>query len=413
MFRGLRRKVLNYLLKKEFNINYKDLNYLINKDIEINLNNLEVNIDFNCNNYLYFDWPFGGYIFEEMLNNKNEKINLIKFSLFEIFGINNRDKLIEYFFKNKEYFIKKLFIYLKENNKIKALLITHDWLAFHQEIINLFKKLNIPVIAILHEGVFQNKNLYYESKKPICDKILVWGELHKSIFIERGYPESNIEIVGSIKLNKYKFYKPSIAKNEFMGKMNLDKNKKTILYCCQFCDMQWGDQDNCLQKQLEQINDIIKIANNKYNVIIRNSPANPNKVIPQQFFNLYNNKNNVIIDGIDINSVNKSTYKTKAEDNLYYSDLIIGMNTTMQLEASLLNKPSFIIKYFDFYPQWNIELGLPIANNYQELENLINQNINNNFSLINNDKKEKFYINYGYNEDINYSPIKNIYNKLL
>lgn len=372
-----------------------------------------IKINHNCNNYLCFDWPFGSYVFDQLLKTKNKKINLVKFSLFDIFNIQNRSDLLIYYSEHKEEFLQKLATYFEKNNEIKSLLVTHDWLPFHQDIINIFKYLNIPVILILHEGVFQNKDLYYNSGKPISDKALVWGELHKSIFVERGYPEKNVKVVGSIKLNQYKNYRPTITRNEFTDKLQLDKNKKNILYCCQFCDGQWGDQKKCLDKQLEQINDIVKIAGDKYNVIIRNSPAHPNMVIPHEFIEKYKNDKNVVIDGVDIDNTSKSTYLTKAEEALYFADLVIGMNTTMQLEASLLNKPSIIAQYFDFDTKWNRELGLPIADNYKKLEELINTNVNVRHNLIEDNKKETFYKDYGYSEDKNYNPIENIYNELL
>jgi SAM-dependent methyltransferase len=114
-----------------------------------------------------------------------------------------------------------------------------------------------------------------------------------------------------------------------------------------------------------------------------------------------------------VDDTDKSSYKVKAEDSLYYSDLVTGLNTTMQLEASLLNKPAIIVRYFDFNPKWHEEKGLPIASDYLELEELIIKYINSQHNLISLNKKSELYKNYGYSNDIEYSPIKNIEKELL
>lgn len=377
------------------------------------MKNLLKQIDKKKQNYLYLDWYFGKYVFDEMINATYQQINLIKFPLLDLFGVANRFILWNQWGYNRIYIRKKLTNSLK-NKQIKALLVTADWPYAFDDLIDIFKKMNIPTYCIIHEGVFQNETIYYNSQKPISDKVMTWGELTKQIFIQRGYPEKNIYSVGSIKLNKYKFFKPTVTRNDFFEIIKLDNTKKTILYCCQLCDFQWGDQNYALIKQREIISDLAAIAkNNNYNLIIRNAPAEPAKILPPDFIKQYSNMQYIFIDGCDVDNSFKSFYKTNPDDSIFYSDIIIGMNTTMQLEASISNKPALVVKYFDFLDKWHKELGLPICSDKDELTQIINKYIGCNKNLIAEDAKLNFYKNYGYYPDKEFNPLNNIEKILL
>lgn len=381
------------------------VDFFPNKNV---LKNIKKQIVSGKKNYLYIDWPFGGYIFEEMLKANYQNINLIKLSLMDLFSVDNKQQLN----RITKHYPKKMFdFYVKSFKKINidGLLLTHDWPKTFQVIIKAFNKLQIKTICIVHEGVFQNEDIFYDSQKPISDLVLCWGELHKNIFIKRGYSKDAIIPVGSIKLNSYKHFSPKISKEDMFSKLNIDVNKKTILYCCQLCDNQWGNQDFALLKQREVIMDLVKISqNNNYNLIIRNAPANPSLILPKEFIKKLENFSNVCVDGFDLTESQKSTYITNSSDNLFYSNIIVGMNTTMQLEASILNKPSIVVAYFDFDPKWHTELGLPICKNFAELEVVINNSIDIKHNLINQDKKEMFYKNYGFNDNLNFCPLETI-----
>jgi len=363
-------------------------------------------------NYLYLDWDFGKYVFEEMLKEKYSNINLIEFSLFKVLNIKNRIDFWNLWEEDKILFKKNIEKTFKKK-RISGFLVTQDWAPAFSDLIDIFKEINIPTICIIHEGVFQNENIYYNSTKPVSAKVLTWGEQTKNIFIKRGYPSKDIHCVGSIKLNSYKTFKPTISKEKFFQKLKLDSNKKTIMYCCQLCDFQWGNQQFALNKQMDVINDLIYIAKeDNYNLIIRNAPANPKLILPNEFIEKYIN-DNICFDGNDIDNSLKSTYLINSKDSIYYANLIIGMNTTMQLEASVLNKPSIVVKYFDFDDKWHRELGLPVCKDKFELKNCIRKFIKCKKSLIADDSIKEFYNNYGYYPDKTYNPIKNIEKILL
>ena len=359
-------------------------------------------------NYLYIDWPFGNYVFDEMEKANYENINLIKFSQLEFLNLENRSALKRISDqKSKE--AEEAYLSLFKQLNIDGVLFTHDWHVSFRVLIEALKKEGIKTICIVHEGVFQNENLFYDSQKPICDLVLCWGELHKKIFTSRGYDEDKIFAVGSIKLNGYKKFKPTISKNEMFNKLNLDINNKTILYCCQLCDNQWGDQDNALKEQRRLIKDLIDISQeNNYNLIVRNAPAQPRFILPDDFMKQFNGIKNVVFEGQDLSNMAKSSYLTKSSDNLYYSDIIVGMNTTMQIEGTLLHKPAIVAAYFDFDPKWHHELGLPICYNFEQLQDTINKFIDNKSGLIQEEKRNSFYKDYGFEEDLGYDPIKNI-----
>lgn len=376
------------------------------------INNILKQIKSDKKNYLYLDWPFGKYIFDSMINTQYKNINLIKFSLFDILDCKNRFELWDLMDKDKTC-IEKVINSLKYK-KINGFLVTLDWNGHHQRVIKAFKRIGIPTLCIIHEAVFQDEKLYYDSKKPISDLVLTWGEMTKTIFQKRGFNSEKIKIVGSIKLSNCKNYKPSISKEDFFIKLNLDNRKKTILYCCQLCDFQWGDQLFALEKQRNLIKDLISIAQDQgYNLIVRNAPAHPELILPTQFINEYKNIKNVVFNGLDFDKSYKSTYLSKPEEDMFFSDIVLGMNTTMQLEATILNKPALIVKYFDFNAKWNKELGLPICNDINELKEAITKYIDVKKNLVNSDLYDTFCKNYGYSNDESFNPLKEIEKILL
>lgn len=159
--------------------------------VELNeeeMENLIGQIDKTKQNYLYLDWYFGKYVFDTMLEANYLHVNLIKFSLFDLFGFANR----VVFWRKWKYsrvYIRKTLVNSLKNKNIKGLLVTSDWAAHFDELIDIFKEMNVPTYCIIHEGVFQNEDIYYDSQKPLSDKVLTWGELTKQIFVKRGYPE--------------------------------------------------------------------------------------------------------------------------------------------------------------------------------------------------------------------------------
>jgi len=364
-------------------------------------------------NCWYLDWHSGMYVFDEMLEHLDNGIELRKFSILDFMniGVNERHRLHQFVIEDlSKIFSKIKWSFLINRHRIDAFLVTHDWLPWQREFVKFLQTIGIPVILILHEGVFQNEDRYYEGNAPIADMALVWGELHKRIFQERGYRQDNIHVIGSIKLSGYKDFSPSIMRTEFFQLTNLAPYKNTITYCAQICDNQWGNQKYALKRQRKVISDLINIACTKdYNLVIRHSPSRPIKAIPPDFVAAHSLLPNVHFEGKDVGGV--SSYSISASDNIFYSDLIVGMNTTMQLEASLLNRPAIIARYFDFDPKWNTELGLPIASNFTELENLIATHLSSK-SLILTEKYEQFCCNYGFNSAPEFDPVKNIYDIL-
>ena len=364
-------------------------------------------------NFLFLYWPFGNYVYEE-LEKSSKNINIIQLSLFKLFNVKDRIELGNLFtdfcltyFKTLEKIINENF----KNEYINGVLVTSDWQGTLRQIVSCFKYADIPVLCVVHEGVFQDRKQFYAGKKPIADYIYVWGELLKSVFIERGYDKNHIHVIGSIKLNNYKKFCPKITREEFFKKLKLDSNKKTILYCCQLCDIQWGEQGYALAQQENIIKSLIKIVEEcNYNLIVRNGPAFPRTILSDSIVETIKSSNNCIVDGENANNTT-TKYITEPGDSIYYSDIIVGMNTTMQLEASLLNKPAIVAGFFDFNTKWHDELGLPLCKNYNELKECILKHINSK-SLIEKNRKPLMYKNYGYSEDKNYLPIRNLEEEL-
>lgn len=303
---------------------------------------------------------------------KSKDMQFIEFPLYAI--LNTQDR--HYILKNWETKKEAIETKIKELSNVDGVICTLDWINPLKFIIQKFNELNIKTILIPHEGVAQNESLYYNNTKPICDTVLGWGNFHFRIFTQRGYPKENIKLIGTPKFDQYNQFKPSLFKKDFFNKLNLNSNNKTILFVCQYFDTQWGSQKFCLKKQQEAIRDFINYCNERnVNLIIRCPLGNPRNIMDVDFsLNIVKNKN-CALDGYDAKN-NIAQYKVKAEDSIYYSNLVVSYNSTMILETCILNKPTGIIDNFEYYKMWNEKGECPLINpkNKDAISNLLHKN---------------------------------------
>ena len=138
-------------------------------------------------------------------------------------------------FENPDFFQKLIYsrlIQLKPN--LEAVLLSYDWYPYQRLFTEACKKLNIPTFLIPHEGVFADERLFYTHiltgiDSPEADYSLVWGQLQKSIFVKRGYPENRITCVGTPKFDSAINHKPSLTKEQL--KMFMVYLKAPRFYC--------------------------------------------------------------------------------------------------------------------------------------------------------------------------------------
>jgi len=301
-------------------------------------------------------------IFKDAHNQKNRS-QIIKFS-------RNNKKLV------KDYLMDQ---FIKNRDKIKALIVTLDWTPPLRLAVEACRELGIPTILIPHESVFAREDMFYVEPitgvdTPICDLALVWGDLQKRILKSRGF-ENEIICVGAPKFDVYSEFQPSMDRSSFYSVANLDEHKKTILLALQPLDSQY-DEKAARDAQLTLIKDLLKICIiNDFQLIIRMPPALGNKVLNGKTIKQLRLFNEMIfIEGYKENV-------SPPMDAIYHTDITISINSTMLFEAALLNKPSISAKYTEFELFWEY-VGIPIARNFDELNELILKYIGTNSSSV-------------------------------
>lgn len=246
---------------------------------------------------------------------------------------------------------------------LSGFIFTFDWHPSMRILSEVCEALKIERILLLHESVFMDQDKYYydiktEVNTPLAEHIICWGALQKDIFSTRGVAEERLHVLGSVKLDRYHHFHPTQEREDFYKACSFDSNKKVILFIMQAMDMQ-VDELHARAKQLEVIEDLIEYCEGKgCQLLIRTPPAKVQLLSPK-FLEKIKNKKYLFCDGLD-------AYKIGAEDAMYYSDMIISVNSTMLFEGILLHKPVISAKYFEFEQIWD-NIDFPKVTHKKEL----------------------------------------------
>ncbi|CAH7364142.1 conserved hypothetical protein [Vibrio chagasii] len=271
-------------------------------------------------------------------------------------------------FQYRRFLIKKL---APLKGVVKGVVVTLDWTPSMRQLIYVCKELGIPTILIPHEGVFADRHKFYldesnGSDYPICDRAFVWGDLHESVFLERGYDKGNIVKVGSVKLDQYNDYQPQISKRDFLNLYGFDSAKKVIIFVVQPLDSQYST-NLARQAQRQVISDLFDYAlDNDCQVIVR-CPPSGDKIINDELLTR-------VAESELLNYDEYPFYLVEPEDAIVHSDLVLSINSTMLLEAALAGVPSISTKYVEFESLWD-NIGIPMATCKSELYDCISRYI--------------------------------------
>ena len=203
-------------------------------------------------------------------------------------------------------------------------------------------KLNIPSYAIQHGIITLGSSAYFipsEDDIYISNKTFVWGKKFRDTLIENTkiYSDKNVEIVGQIRTD-YLF-------NKLKYDSILNENSEVkILYATQSIKDLTYEATEMLFEGLENL----KI---KYALVIKLHPNDIYEDLYTDLIDKYNIKNVRITRSMDI------------YDAINWSDVVISVHSTVNLEAAILNKPSICIllnKYWDEgnFVRDNISLGV-------------------------------------------------------
>jgi len=211
---------------------------------------------------------------------------------------------------------------LCEKNNVKLVVLRNDSKELEKTVIYTCRLFNIPSLAVQH-GVLALDNGHYI---VIADKVAVWGQASIEKYKRFGNDIRKFEITGNPRFDILPDWRPKITRELFFRKLGLDVHKKTILFASQQVNKftsYWTD-DFFIAMAREIIN-LIKESVNKQ-LIIKTDPYED----PGSYKEMIRrgNYNNISI------AENMHIY-----DLLFYSDILLTLDSTVGLEAMLFDKP--------------------------------------------------------------------------
>jgi len=326
-------------------------NKIFNFFREINLHitcSLERNVTLKNFNYVY-------------LNQKKNEYNILKFYIFFIFW-----KIIQSILKYKIFqkifqqlqiffFSKKILDkYVNQYQPDGVIVSSPGWWDGDNFILYDCKRLGIKTLSIITSW---DQPTGMGLMNPQTDRFIVWSEQMKKDLIEfHKIEQKKIIILGAIHWDHY-FSVNNFDKKKFFKKNNLNSNQKVILICLK-------------SPTRTNINDIKKFCQKVYNFVLEKKfqlVIRPHPIYySERFFNqleelkvFFSKKKNISIQNIyekfdvkkntisnfdksiDIGFLVNSDYlvKKSSQEILFFSDVVINFFSTMNIEASILDKP--------------------------------------------------------------------------
>jgi surface carbohydrate biosynthesis protein len=283
--------------------------------------------------------------------------------------------------------------------------------------------MGIKVVSLISEGNVKPEALdqflwgWNKEKKLYVDKMLLWSERSRNIFLSKySYLKDKLVVTGATGFDRYKLLKFK-SKNDFLKENNL-KYKKIVGIAGWGFDHFFGNyyemhKDSLLKiysyqqiemhrKDLYKLREIYEnlIKNNKDILFILRYHPGTIDFEKSEFYGLDKYKN-VFIS----NKYKNNQYKIS--DIINISDLWIGYETTTALEAWLLDKPTFLINPTKInFIRDNVYKGSPIVKNFKDAQNFINEFFEigtiKKFELFLNDRKKIIKDTIGYDDGKNH-----------
>lgn len=261
-------------------------------------------------------------------------------------------------------------------HKLAGVIFTFDWAPVMRIISHVCEELGIQRILIPHESVFVDQTKYYWDPKsfasqPLADVVLGWGELQRTIFLKRGFPDKRFISVGAPKFDKYIGYEPMLERAQFYRLFGLDPTAKTILFASQPLDSQL-DMRVARESQRKAISDLLLLCEELgLQLIVRLPPSKDNILGAELNSKLTMSSIAAIDDAL--------CYMVSPEEAIYHCEIISSVNSTMLFEGFLMGRMPLSTKYVEFDQIWD-NCHFPIAKNYMEAKLYLEGYLENGFS---------------------------------
>lgn len=197
------------------------------------------------------------------------------------------------------------------------------------------RSLKIPSILTVHSwDNLTNKGLM----RILPDKVIVWNNYQVEEACEiHGMSKDNVIITGAQCYDHWFKRIPTKSLDEFCQEAGLKKNEKFLLYLC--------SSRSIAPKEVSFVREWVNSIRNCAIENICNMPiiVRPHPQNTEQWENIYFDQHNTVVFPRKGRQNIDESAKQEYYHSLYYSDAIIGINTSGMIEASILNKPIFTI----------------------------------------------------------------------
>jgi hypothetical protein len=384
------------------NIGIDGINYLKFSDEELNIFKFssrfynfleELRMFTHGGNYktpkIVFDYTY------KKKNFKNLSFKLIKLLLNKSFILRKFLLYIQSF-----YYPKKLLELIKNNNPDFILTTSLGTFSFDEYVLRIANKLNINcATAILSWDNTTTRG--YPGAMP--KKIFSWTDKMKQELLEFSDCKKKSVIISGIPHFDNYFFKEKLTKKIFLENFNIDKKKKIILFITKSpSTYQYNPNickiivENILKQELKNCHLITRIHPLFYKINKKNNQIEFREAL-EVFKNLEKK-----YDCLSINFPNITSYKQNFEMHrneqdflknlLFYSDVIVNIYSTINIEGAIFNKPLVNIDFDNLKPmyQWNkkyqrqsIEIDRNLDHNHRVIKTSGVKNVQNESELIN------------------------------
>jgi len=211
-----------------------------------------------------------------------------------------------------------------KKQKVGLILLRNDLKEFERLLIEVAHQHKISVAVIQH-GVWAELN----QSSSWADHFLAWGEASRHCYKKQGEVHGNFVIVGNPKFDDLRGWKPSISKKELYSSLNLNPDQKMILWVTQQINLFSSFWTNDLfYMKTRALLDSLKTLK-ECQLIIKADPYE--KIEPyEQILQSFEKKKVSVVRDMNIYTL------------MYYSDLLITLDSTAALEAFFFEKPVIV-----------------------------------------------------------------------
>jgi len=246
-----------------------------------------------------------------------------------------------------------------------GLIVGSDWNA-NSELVSAFKAKGKATILVQSEGLFVDPDHWYMGKAPQTDLACLWGPIHKTIFLQRGYAGTGI-VTGPPRFDIYHKFQPEFTKEEcydLLGLSNL--NRPFVLFLCQhFPKNEWGDI--IAQNQM----DFTRFATNRsenYTPVLKIHPQESPEYFTERLQNIPSDANDYMV----VTGNGSSSEPIDIDSLLYYSAGAVSFSSTALFEALLLKRPAGVYTGNIRSPLEDGRISkLQVVNNLKDVDELI------------------------------------------